>query len=247
MEVHAHTHTERKKWIHYFWEFLMLFLAVFCGFLAEYQLEHTIEHQREKQFIRSLSGDVILDTASLSKISELRISREQMLDSLTKLLNSRDRDLHLNQIYFYGRHIQRLFPMNFTYHDGTIQQLKNSGTLRLIRNRKAADAIIEYDAAVRDMEIIEDREYQYLYLCLPYMYKIFDGLVFEVMEDSVRNVRPPAGVVRLLKSADATLPEFNTALFSLKIANYANRRRANILIDEGKKLLTILEKEYHLK
>ncbi len=38
MEVHAHTHTAaesvslrgRKKWTHYFWEFLMLFLAVFC-------------------------------------------------------------------------------------------------------------------------------------------------------------------------------------------------------------------------
>jgi hypothetical protein len=35
MEVHAHSHTARKKWTHYFWEFLMLFLAVFCGFMAE--------------------------------------------------------------------------------------------------------------------------------------------------------------------------------------------------------------------
>jgi len=42
MEVHQHAHTPRKKWTHYFWEFLMLFLAVFCGFLAEYKLEHTI-------------------------------------------------------------------------------------------------------------------------------------------------------------------------------------------------------------
>ena len=39
MEVHAHTHTARKKWTHCFWEFIMLFLAVFCGFLAEYQFE----------------------------------------------------------------------------------------------------------------------------------------------------------------------------------------------------------------
>ena len=46
MEVHHHTHlasgkthTARKKWTHYFWEFLMLFLAVFCGFLAELQLQ----------------------------------------------------------------------------------------------------------------------------------------------------------------------------------------------------------------
>ena len=30
MEVHAHTHTARKKWTHYFWKFLMLFLAVLC-------------------------------------------------------------------------------------------------------------------------------------------------------------------------------------------------------------------------
>ena len=46
MEVHHHahlasgeTHTSRKKWTHYLWEFLMLFLAVFCGFLAENQRE----------------------------------------------------------------------------------------------------------------------------------------------------------------------------------------------------------------
>ena len=53
MEVHHHSHTASppagragKKWTHYFWEFLMLFLAVFCGFLAEYQLEHKIESDR---------------------------------------------------------------------------------------------------------------------------------------------------------------------------------------------------------
>ena len=39
MEIHAHSHTPRKKWTHYFREFLMLFPAVFCGFLAEYHLE----------------------------------------------------------------------------------------------------------------------------------------------------------------------------------------------------------------
>jgi hypothetical protein len=38
MEVHAHARTARKKWTHYFWEFLMLFFAVFCGFLARYSL-----------------------------------------------------------------------------------------------------------------------------------------------------------------------------------------------------------------
>ena len=66
MEVHHHAHTSRKKWTHYFWEFLMLFLAVFCGFLAENQREHMIEHKREKQYIRSLTQDIGKATAHVN-------------------------------------------------------------------------------------------------------------------------------------------------------------------------------------
>jgi len=56
MEVHHHTHAGhgKKSWRSYFWEFLMLFLAVFCGFLAEYELEHVIERQREKNLFNHL-------------------------------------------------------------------------------------------------------------------------------------------------------------------------------------------------
>ncbi|MCF8429930.1 MAG: hypothetical protein K9G64_07335, partial [Bacteroidia bacterium] len=62
MEVHHHTHDQasphhKKNWKNYFWEFLMLFMAVFCGFLAEYQLEHKIEKEREIQYIYSLIND----------------------------------------------------------------------------------------------------------------------------------------------------------------------------------------------
>src|SRR6185503_17483366 len=65
MEVHAHTHTSRKRWTHYLWEFIMLFLAVFCGFLAEYQLEHKVEKERGRQYIRSFAEDLKSDTANL--------------------------------------------------------------------------------------------------------------------------------------------------------------------------------------
>jgi hypothetical protein len=61
MEVHAHSHTPRKKWQHYLWEFLMLFLAVTLGFFVENQREHLVEHQREKQFVQSLFNDIKAD------------------------------------------------------------------------------------------------------------------------------------------------------------------------------------------
>src|SRR5258705_8816203 len=103
MEVHAHSHTERKKWKHYLWEFLMLFLAVFCGFLAEYKLEHMIEHQREKQYMRSMVEDLGTDTLMLVKNISLRQSRIAMIDSLTGMLNSPQRAQYGNDIYYFAR------------------------------------------------------------------------------------------------------------------------------------------------
>jgi hypothetical protein len=97
MEVHHHSHlassethipTSRgKKWKHYFWEFLMLFLAVFCGFLAENQREHIIEHQREKKFARRLVSDLQQDTAFLNKriarLEDRKIKYAEFLSVMT--------------------------------------------------------------------------------------------------------------------------------------------------------------------
>src|SRR5688500_1842381 len=68
MEIHHHAHTSRKKWTHYFWEFLMLFIAVFAGFLAEYQLEHKIERDRTKQFLQSMLIDVRTTVKNLDSV-----------------------------------------------------------------------------------------------------------------------------------------------------------------------------------
>ncbi len=62
MEVHSHTHTPRKKWTHYFWEFLMLFLAVFCGFLAEIIREHQVENERAKTLAKNLYKEIVADS-----------------------------------------------------------------------------------------------------------------------------------------------------------------------------------------
>src|SRR5436189_5349140 len=67
MEVHQHTHTERKRWTHYLWELFMLFLAVFCGFLAENEREHLVEHKQEKQYMKLMLEDIKTDTAELQK------------------------------------------------------------------------------------------------------------------------------------------------------------------------------------
>src|SRR5580765_8591160 len=122
MEVHSHTHTARKKWTHYLWEFVMLFLAVFCGFLAEYKLEQTIERHRENEYIISMIEDLKADTANINTHASLRIDRRRRMDSLSYFLNQPDYLSHTALIYYYARWTPRVTYFYST--DGTMQQLK---------------------------------------------------------------------------------------------------------------------------
>src|SRR5438477_13169233 len=100
MEVHQHTHTERKKFTHYLWECLMLFLAVFCGFLAENFREHQVEHQREKQYMRSMLEDLKSDTSTYSSYAKNNVEIYTTIDSLTSLMKGAERKSRLNKIYY---------------------------------------------------------------------------------------------------------------------------------------------------
>ena len=146
MEVHHHSHTERKKWTHYFWEFLMLFLAVFCGFLAEYQLEHIIEHQREKQYIRSLVSDIKSDISQLEELDKEWTECSHAADTLLKYLS--EKNIYSNSGSALPLVYQATGFTDFVSNDGTIQQLKNSGGLRLLRKSKIADSIMAYQKTV---------------------------------------------------------------------------------------------------
>src|SRR5688572_24275218 len=100
MEVHHHAHSQRKRWSHYFWEFLMLFLAVFAGFLAENQREHFIEHRREKEYMKSLLEDLQLDSVTMNRIYLLGVHQIVKLDSLIELLdNTPIRDTNISRLY----------------------------------------------------------------------------------------------------------------------------------------------------
>jgi hypothetical protein len=147
MEVHHHAHPasagSRKKWTHYIWEFLMLFLAVFCGFLAENFREHQVEHRREKQYMITLLEDLKKDTANLVYARTYWKEINNSIDSLADAIGSNVANTDLVKAY---RHLnQALDYFSFRYNDRTISQLKNAGGFRLIRKKNVANKIIEYD------------------------------------------------------------------------------------------------------
>ena len=148
MEVHAHAHTVpiaigRKKWTHYFWEFLMLFLAVFAGFLAENEREHFIEHKREKILIAEMLEDLKRDSTYLSLcINQFIPNHLRLLDSAIMLLEQpgHEKDRETYQAYLTATE----WNYNYIPTERTLSQLRSYGH-RLIRNHVVADVLSELE------------------------------------------------------------------------------------------------------
>ncbi len=251
MEVHAHTHTPRKKWTHYFWEFLMLFLAVFCGFLAEYQLEHKIERDREIKFAASLYEDLKKDTLTLNSAIPFWESVVKRIDTIRieveKPATSR------NTLLLYKLIAKMRFYSNFEYHDRTIEQLKNGGNFRLIRKTAVSDSLIDYDAIIKSR--IRDIESQcgVIYQTLNFLQdKLINTKYFSLSYaqnserlDSIFKVSPSTFVI--VDGKESELFEYYNHLQFYKVMNQGRLSRNKELLIKAANLMALLKKEYHLK
>ena len=150
MEVHAHSYTARKKWTHYFWEFLMLFLAVFCGFLAENIREHKVEHLRAKEFAKSLVQDLQNDTVAINTQKKTAGIYIIITDSLLQLSQTRLEGRKAAEFSFFTRFLYWTAPLS--WNRTTFEQVKNSGSLRYFRNLQLLGKLMKYEALVNEIE-----------------------------------------------------------------------------------------------
>lgn len=171
MEVHHHAHNpaephHKKNWKSYFWEFLMLFLAVFCGFLAEYQLEHKIEKERGRQYIESFYNDLIADTAIISTAIMYNNFKIDALSDLQSCYDTVTKNPKQTGCMIGILRSSRQF-LNYKIADRTLRQLEFAGGFRLL-SKTDADSIIKYQ------ELFQ-------------FYEVFETSLFQQTQDNLRN------------------------------------------------------------
>ena len=244
MEVHHHSHTSRKKWTHYFWEFLMLFLAVFCGFLAEYQLEHKIEKDREKQYIKSFAEDLTFDISDLVRQIDVCNANVNAADSLLLLLVHPEKEKFATDIYYFFRFIHRSRP--FTVNDRTIVQLRNAGGMRLVSNKRVSDSMINYYKDVDFLKWIYDEQIELKRSLRPHFDKILYAQDFSKVIDDQNRVIRPTEVLRLKPASDEALNTLMLIINNIKGINQGTRLRLGELKAKAIKIREYLVKEYRL-
>jgi hypothetical protein len=244
MEVHGHTHSARKKWTHYFWEFLMLFLAVFCGFLAEYQLEHKIEKDREKQYIKSFEEDLASDISDLDGHINLCKIYANAADSLTLLLEHPQKQKFAGDIYYFFRFIHRSRP--FSVNDRTIVQLRNAGGMRLVSNKTVSDSMINYYKDVDFIKWLFDEQTDIKRSLRPQFDKILYARDFSKVINERNQVIRPTEILNLKPVDVESINSLLLILANIKGMNQGTRLRLIDLKEKALKIREFINKEYDL-
>lgn len=227
MEIHAHHlhHAPGKKIWHYFYEFLMLFLAVFCGFLAENFREHQVEKERADQYIRSFYEDLKTDTAALDTDIQFDQEKLQVLGNMYSCYDTIKKNWQstacLWELVKKSRTNRR-----FLITDRTLNQLTNAGGFRLLK-KEDADSIISY---MSQFKIFDD----------------FQTTVFQEAQDNVRNTfnelaefSASAQMRGALNGMDYTILDINKPLLfssdKFLLNKYFNELNMYMLVTNGQK------------
>ena len=243
MDVHHHTHIEKKKWTHYFWEFFMLFLAVTLGFLVENQREHYVEHRQEKQYMKLMLEDLIADTIQLQKnLAEIGRSLSNIDSSLLQLVNGNIENKTTANAYRFTSVALKRIPIVFT--DRTVTQLKNSGRMRIIRSQKVMDALTHYWNHIEVIKITLDRHAHYRSMGRDLEIRIFN-LAKDFLKDHEFMVRPSGQMELVTRNSELITEYANT----LAYCGVVLKQGSVELIEQYRlatELINLIQKEYNI-
>ena len=168
-----------------------------------------------------------------------------MCDSLIVCINDHKR--RGNETYFYARNLSR--PQYFSTNNRTVQQLKNSGALRLIRNLNASDSIMFYDQQMNYLQTLSEDERSIRDNFRELVGTVFDGNILYSQIDTVdfANYNRPAGNPALFMQDEGSINKVISSAQYLKTVIRGVRVRQERSKVIAEQLLMFLRKEYQMK
>jgi len=152
-----------------------------------------------------------------------------------------------NGLYKYHFEPDR-YP-DFVYTDRTIQQLKNSGGLRLITNKEVSDSITAYDASVKMLAIhISEAIVDQLHIIRQLNTRLYDFRCCPELGEFVspENIKYPMPGA-FLTYDDKVITEYYNNVQAMRRQYNIQRDILGALKSQNERLQEFLKKEYHLK
>lgn len=251
MEVHHHSHGHaKKKFSEYFLEFFMLFLAVTLGFLAENLREHLTEQKKEKEYIASFIDDLQKDTAEISVTSKRLFSNIRGEDSLIYLLQHYTNTDSINK-KCYRHFLRSAVNVAFaTFNQNTLNQLLNTGSVRLIGQQNIMDSIMDYNGLAKAVNVQADYYNDEFKKAFDYSSNIFDlSYIHLRLNDDyslLPTMRYDTARFQLINTEPSVLRKYAGYLIMQQNLSSSYVIQLKSAGENAVRLIALLKKQYHL-
>lgn len=123
----------------------MIFIAVTLGFFAESLREHFTNKEIEKVNVASLVRNLEEDSMSMVETIKFNEMKSNWIDSFVAIKRNKITDTSFQKQFIYYT-IKLSADQNFVSNQTSFEQMKSSGTLRLINPPRIVDSILKYES-----------------------------------------------------------------------------------------------------
>ena len=245
MEVHHHPHVEKKGFKEYFLEFLMIFLAVTMGFFAESLREHIVNKGLERTYIKSFYTDLQSDQRDLPElIDAINEQQVQPGESLPVLLTRATLATQADSIYYFFRSFIRQQGIKAFITDKTIEQMKNSGEMRLISNKQIADSLVNYYKEIVMIDYLQQTLLGFKSKLLDNLPLILKSADYRAVINSNDNIIMPAQHVYLLSNDPLVVNRILIEVDDIRALSNTIKSEIELLLKENNEIEKLIKANY---
>jgi hypothetical protein len=242
MEVHHHPEVEKKGLKEYFFEGLMIFLAVMMGFIAENIRETISDHEHVHQLTSQLSQDIKADITSLDSLYKEQLMLINKDDTLIKILNEPlgtvDK-IKLQDLVLYCYTIAEFHPTV-----GAIGAIKSELHLKEFSNSKLTKYIADYEQTINSVQKGQEVQYQNL---REYLQTFFANHFTAYNLDTRAIEHKPLMNAQLRNVTQDDLTQLGAEVEIIKITNYYELAYNRKMKNKAVKLIQYVGKQYNLE
>jgi hypothetical protein len=173
MEVHHHPQVEKKRFKEYFFEFLMIFLAVTMGFFAENIRDNFAEKKTAKEYLEAFENELKQNGAIIQQADSIFTLILPMQDSIVNVFFEKKENEDLKEIS--RLEIRARVVFNVPLQTSAYAQIVNSGGLKYIPGKALKDSMAEYQGLIQGYMKYNDLLFQQRSLFLPTIASIQDA------------------------------------------------------------------------
>ncbi|MDP9229133.1 MAG: hypothetical protein M3O67_00505, partial [Bacteroidota bacterium] len=207
-----------------------------------------VEHQREKQYMQSLVSDLALDTAMLNAGFPRKDARIKAIDTVFRFFKTHD-DVKSIPGKLFRTMRRTTYDQTYRRNSITINQLKNSGGMRLIRKKNVADSIAKYDAEWEQLEFYREYYIKNGQTGQDFAEKLVNAhdLLVPYSENTTEAIVSNISDSMLIKINTTYLNEHLNFLMRQKVFTRQDWNLYKHLEENAERLLALIKKEYHLE